>query len=65
MKLADFMDAAGIKDPEMAERIGKDRTFVSRLRRGLVKPSVDTVVAIERATGGAVKARDFVEETTA
>lgn len=62
MTLADFMKAADLKDTDFAERIGMDRTFVSRLRRGLVKPSIKTVVAIERATGGAVKARDFVEE---
>lgn len=65
MKLASFMEAAKLTDTDLAAKIGKDRTFVSRLRRGLVKPSVDTAVAIERLSGGAVRASDFVSEVAA
>jgi plasmid maintenance system antidote protein VapI len=60
MTLEQFMRETGTSDTALAQAIGRDRTFVSRLRRGLVKPSLDTAVAIERFSDGAVRAGDFI-----
>lgn len=60
MKLGKYMEKNGIKDAEFAEQIGKDRSLVSRYRRGEVIPSLDVIARIEAATSKAVSFRDFV-----
>ena len=60
MTLEQYMEKKGIKDAEFAERIGKDRSLVSRYRRGEVIPSLDVIARIEAATAKAVSFRDFL-----
>lgn len=50
-----------ISQEELAFRAGVDRTFVSRLERGIRQPSITTVIGIGRALG--VSAAKLVQET--
>lgn len=60
MKLADYMTLVGIKDTAFAEKVGRDQSTISRIRRGEVLPDWSTVVRIAEATDGAVTANDFM-----
>lgn len=64
MKLQTYLTKHGIADPEFAKKIGKDRSLVSKYRRGKAKPSIDVIAKIEAATSRAVTFRDFVGEGT-
>lgn len=59
MTLAEFMENEKFTDVSLAERIGRDRSNVSRWRRGDTKPDFDALVAIEKISGGKVTASDF------
>ena len=59
MKLADYMAEHGLTDEAVAQRIGRERSFVTRLRQGKASPSLRTLSDISAATGGAVTAEDF------
>ena len=59
MQLKDYMARENLRDGEFSRRIGRSRVTVSRIRRGLVRPSWDTIKAIRAATNGAVTAEDF------
>ncbi|RMF02468.1 MAG: XRE family transcriptional regulator [Alphaproteobacteria bacterium] len=61
MNLAEYMRRNGINDEQLAARVGRARTTVMRWRRGVTRPDWAAVAALERATGGAVTASDFVE----
>lgn len=60
MTLNEYMRARQVTDAALAKTISKDRTLVSRYRRGLVMPPANIIAAIEVATKGAVKLRDWV-----
>ena len=51
----------GISQEELAHRAGVDRTFVSRLERGIRQPTITTLIGIGQALG--VSAADLVRET--
>lgn len=53
----------GISQEELALRAEVDRTFVSRLERGVRQPTITTLIAIAQALG--VHAADLVRETEA
>jgi transcriptional regulator with XRE-family HTH domain len=59
MQLADYMAREKLRDGEFARRIGRSRVTVNRIRRGLIRPSWDTIKAIRAATRGEVTADDF------
>lgn len=59
MKLADYMAANGLTDDAVAQRIGRDRSFVTKLRQGRASPSMRTARDLAEATNGAVSAEDF------
>lgn len=61
MKLGDWLEAKGLTQTAFAALIGSDQAHVSDLVRGKNRPRLDTVVAIEKATGGAVKAEDWMQ----
>jgi len=66
MKLDAYMTLAGITDQKLADSIGRDRTTILRLRSGkTVAPDWETVIAIQDATGGAVRAEDWAEAVRA
>jgi len=49
-----YLKRAGIGDADFAERLGCDRSMISKLRRGILRPTLDRAAAIEDATDGAV-----------
>lgn len=55
--LLDARKNAGLTQQELAERIGANKGYVSRLERGLVTPSVSTLYRIAAAMGLAVELR--------
>ncbi|MFG1389064.1 helix-turn-helix transcriptional regulator [Xanthobacter versatilis] len=59
MKLADYMAENGLTDDAVAQRIGRDRSFVTKLRQGRATPSLRTARDLSAATNGAVAAEDF------
>lgn len=61
MKLQTYMDKFNLTDADMAEKIGKDRSLISKYRRGIVVPSLDVIADIERVTSKAVSFHDFRE----
>lgn len=60
MKLQEYMKLKGLNDEEMAALIGKERTLVSKYRRGKVEPPLEVIAAIEEATERAVSFQDFL-----
>lgn len=59
MTLAEFMETEKLTDASLAEKVGRDRSNVTRWRRGDTKPDFDALVAIEKISGGKVTALDF------
>lgn len=59
MTLAEFMELENLTDAGLAEKVGRDRSNVTRWRRGDTKPDFEALVAIEKITGGKVTALDF------
>jgi transcriptional regulator with XRE-family HTH domain len=59
MTLAEFMELEKLTDAGLAEKVGRDRSNVTRWRRGDTKPDFEALVAIEKITGGKVTALDF------
>jgi DNA-binding transcriptional regulator YdaS (Cro superfamily) len=59
------MSNAEIGDADFAALIGRDRTMVSKLRRGILRPTLDVAAAIEAATEGAVPMQAWVVATDA
>jgi transcriptional regulator with XRE-family HTH domain len=54
MTLPDYMTQVGLDDEQAAALFGYDRTTISRMRRGIITPSYDKMMAIQDATHGAV-----------
>lgn len=59
--LQSYMDAKGLRDADLAAPLGLDRSMVSKIRRGIIRPSLETAAAIERHTEGAVPMQSWVE----
>ena len=55
--LLDARKNAGLTQQELAERIGANKGYVSRLERGLTIPSVSTLYRIAAAMGLTVELR--------
>lgn len=60
MKLETFISDNGMTDAEFGVLVGLSQSQVNRLKRGKSRPSWDALIAIEKATGGKVKAADFM-----
>ena len=52
--LASYMEREGVTDADLATRIGRDRSMVNKIRRGVLRPTLDLAASIERETGGNV-----------
>jgi len=65
MKLEQYLGARKMTDAAFAALVGMSQSQISRLRRGLSRPSWNAVAAIEQATNGNVGASDFVSDTPA
>ena len=55
--LLDARKNAGLTQQELADRIGADKGYVSRLERGLTTPTVSTLYRIAAAMGLTVELR--------
>lgn len=56
MDLSVWLSEAGLTDVELARRIGTVPSTVNRARRGIRNLSPELALAIERETGGQVRA---------
>lgn len=61
MKLEAYLKMAKLSDSEFADRLGCHRTEIWNYRTGRRMPRADTAAAIEKATKGRVRAKDFIE----
>ncbi|TPN44425.1 helix-turn-helix transcriptional regulator [Mesorhizobium sp. B1-1-4] len=61
MKLAQYLSDHEMTDEAFAATVGMSQSQISRIKRGISRPSWDSVAAIERATGGQVTASDFAQ----
>lgn len=52
---------AGLTQEELAFRAGIDRTFVSRLERGIRQPTITTLIDLAEAMG--ISATELVKDT--
>lgn len=59
--LRQYRSARNISQEELAFQAGVDRTFVSRLERGIRQPTITTLIGIGQALG--VSAADLVRDT--
>jgi transcriptional regulator with XRE-family HTH domain len=64
MQLDVWMRLAGLDDSAVAEGAGVDRSTISRVRRGLQRPSWPLMDAIFRESRGAVRPDDFQFQPT-
>jgi len=60
MKLRDWLRKSKMSDAEFARRINRHPAMVLHLAAGTRRPSLETIEAIARETGGAVMANDWV-----
>ena len=60
MRLREYLEKTGIKPSRFAKQVGMSPINVFRYMDGLKKPSCETIVKIERATSGLVRAEDFI-----
>lgn len=59
MQLKSYLKRFGLTTGAFAVKAGISQSEVSRLANGRRAPSESTLVKIEKATGGAVRKRDF------
>lgn len=64
MKIDEWMTSAGLSDDALSELIKVDRATVSRIRRGLNRPSWELAAKLKAVSGGLVTADDFLPVTT-
>lgn len=65
-KLSDYLDRTGTKRSDFARRVGVHPAAITRYCQGASRPeTVETAIAIERATGGAVKASAWANPANA
>jgi transcriptional regulator with XRE-family HTH domain len=60
MTLPEYMETNGLRDEEMAERIGCDRSYVVKLRAGRI-PSPEMMATIAKKTDGAIQPGDWFD----
>jgi transcriptional regulator with XRE-family HTH domain len=59
--LSDYLDERKIAQKDFAAQIGVDKSIVSKICAGKIRPSLDIAFRIKRVTGGAVPFEAFVE----
>ncbi|WP_018261916.1 helix-turn-helix transcriptional regulator [Methylobacterium sp. WSM2598] len=65
MKLSDWLKANGKSAAWLASQVGRDPSFITRVKNGDAMPSIAVAAEIQRITNGAVTAVDFVPATAA
>lgn len=61
-KLAEYMATNDLTDAAMAEKVGCDRSMITKLRHGSATPSLPLAIAISRETG--IEAADLMPTPT-
>lgn len=61
MQLSKWMQQHGFDDASFGAAVDVDRVTISRIRRGVNRPSWDLAARIKDVTQGAVTADDFLE----
>lgn len=56
------MTQEGLDDQKVAERVGRDRSTIYRIRTGTHKPSPELMEDIARASEGAVLPNDYFDD---
>lgn len=62
MTLAEWMAREGLGDDEVAGKVGRDRSIISRLRRGKHVPSVALMKALIDLSNGEIDAHALLNE---
>lgn len=62
MKLRKYLDKHGISDAEFGRRIGKSRSYVTKLAQEVFQPALTAIERIEKETGGEVLVDDFMRK---
>jgi DNA-binding XRE family transcriptional regulator len=60
MKLSDWLELRQISDTDFASLVEADRGTISRIRRGVNRPSWELAARIKAATEGAVAPDEFL-----
>ncbi|WP_246753176.1 helix-turn-helix domain-containing protein [Methylobacterium organophilum] len=60
MTLAEWLKREGKTVVALAKELGRDPSFITRVKNGTAMPSVEVAAEIQRLTGGAVTAIDYV-----
>ncbi len=60
MHIATYMRLHGISDADLAELVRCNRATISRVRRGVMPPSLSLASRIADATKGSVTPNDFI-----
>jgi transcriptional regulator with XRE-family HTH domain len=62
MQLSTYMADNNVTDAVLAEKVGRERSTVTRWRLGKSRPDYEAMQKLEIATEGAVTFADFVRE---
>lgn len=61
MTLSEYMRLNNLDDAAMAGIVGCTRPHISKLRRGIARPSLGTMGRISKVTAGKVQGNDWVD----
>ena len=64
MTLSEYMEMYDLTDQVMADRLGRERSVVTRYRLGQVMPSPRVIAKVEVVTGWKVRFRDWIKEVS-
>lgn len=65
MKLTAFLKQKGLTGEQFAARIGVQQATISRLSRGLIRPSIEMIARIRLATDGLVTGEEWIAREVA
>lgn len=59
-RLRAYRHDAGLSLKDLADKVGVTKSHLSKIETGVAAPSLDLVIRLSAATGGAVSVTDFV-----
>jgi transcriptional regulator with XRE-family HTH domain len=59
------MHRQGISDADLAGLTGRDRSMINKIKRGMLKPTLELAGRIEAATNGEVPMQSWVDASPA
>lgn len=62
MRLSDWLKENGRTATWLAEQVGRDQSFITRVKNGTAMPSIEVAAAIQRVTGGLMTAVDYLPD---